>query len=161
MKPVIRLLVPMLLSGSAYPACKHEVIEATAPQNRFVIESLLALNVVLDTRTGLRWRRCPILDDNSNAINPENVATLFDETCPSSVKTVTWKAALEIAGQVVSATRQAWRLPNVKELASLIGDECSTPAVQSAAFPSVMDFPDTAAGIFELDTHFSLSLVQS
>lgn len=77
---------------------------------------------VADKLTGLTWRRC--LEGKA-----------FDGTqCTGSALTATWPDALANAQQQAHDTGVAWRLPNVKELASLL-DHAQLPHIDTRAFP--------------------------
>lgn len=74
---------------------------------------------VTDQRTGLVWARC-------------SVGQSWDgSTCNGSASTFIQEGALAHA-----QAQSGWRLPNVKELASLADKGCANPAIDSTAFPS-------------------------
>ncbi|RRD38924.1 DUF1566 domain-containing protein [Comamonadaceae bacterium OH3737_COT-264] len=74
---------------------------------------------VQDTETGLIWARC-------------SVGQSWDgSACTGTVSEMTHEAALAHAkGQA------GWRLPNVKELSSLLDRGCSAPAIDATVFPN-------------------------
>jgi hypothetical protein len=73
---------------------------------------------VTDRRTGLVWARCSVGQSwNGN-------------TCMGSAISLTHEAALQHA-----ASQSGWRLPSVKELATLADKGCLNPAIDVAAFP--------------------------
>jgi hypothetical protein len=74
---------------------------------------------VTDNRTGLVWARCSVGQSWSGS------------TCTGSATTHTHEAALALAQAATG-----WRLPNVKELASLADKGCQSPAIDSTAFPN-------------------------
>ena len=74
---------------------------------------------VTDKRTGLVWARCSVGQSWSGS------------TCTGSATALTHEAALQHA-----ATQSGWRLPNVKELASLADKGCINPAIDAGAFPA-------------------------
>lgn len=78
---------------------------------------------VLDTATGLVWRRCA-----------EGQAWT-GSTCGGTPMTFTWQAALDHAKQQASAAHAAWRLPNIKELSSLVDRQHTWPAMDPVVFP--------------------------
>jgi hypothetical protein len=77
---------------------------------------------VLDTATGLVWRRCA-----------EGQAWT-GSTCGGTPVTLTWQAALDHAKQQ-ARPRMAWRLPNIKELSSLVDRQHTWPALDPVVFP--------------------------
>ncbi len=84
-----------------------------------------------DPRTGLMWDRCAL---GQNSV----------DGCAGDADFHTWQGALQAAR---SKNAQAWRgfsdwrVPNVKELATLLALERQWPAIDTAAFP---DAPATA-----------------
>jgi hypothetical protein len=78
---------------------------------------------VRDTLTGLAWRRCAAgMVWNNNAQSCDGEATRF-----------TWNLALDYA----KANREGgWRLPNAKELFSLVDPDTESPAIDHLAFPN-------------------------
>ena len=74
---------------------------------------------VTDKRSGLVWARCSV-GQTWNGL-----------TCTGSPRNLTHEAALQHA-----ASQTGWRLPNVKELASLTDKGCTSPALDSKAFPA-------------------------
>eukprot|EP01036_Dinobryon_divergens_P052014 gene52014-69594_t len=79
---------------------------------------------VLDRSTGLQWRRC--VEGQS-----------FDGSrCSGTVLHAGWLDALDHARAQAAATGQGWRLPNAKELASLMDHE-QARHIDTRAFPAV------------------------
>ncbi|MGI9213861.1 MAG: DUF1566 domain-containing protein [Methylococcaceae bacterium] len=78
---------------------------------------------VTDTKTGLIWRRCA------------EGMRFNGSTCTGSVKTYTHENALRRATAEGARTGVAWRLPNVKELASIVDRSRVSPAIDPKAFP--------------------------
>jgi Protein of unknown function (DUF1566) len=79
---------------------------------------------VTDTSTGLIWARC-------------SAGQVWGSgTCIGSVNTYTHEGALTYAKTQVATTGVAWRLPSVKELASIADRGCQNPAIDSIAFPT-------------------------
>jgi len=73
---------------------------------------------VTDARTGLVWRRC-------------SAGRVFDgSTCTGSIATYTHEQALAYA-----KAQTGWRLPNVKELSSIV----DRPSIDPVAFPEILD----------------------
>ncbi len=81
-------------------------------------------NTVTDMLTGLIWRRCSEGYAWSQNLNRCDLD-------PSTVQEFTWQQALLRADQ-----QGDWRLPNSKELVSLIKRSCIDPAVDTRVFSS-------------------------
>jgi len=81
--------------------------------------------VVTDNVTGLMWARC--------------TQGLTAPACaPGSVTTADWLGAfnaVKAANIAVLHGHSDWRLPNVKELASIVDKECS-PTINATVFPA-------------------------
>jgi len=80
---------------------------------------------VSDAKTGLIWRRCA----------QGMTAGLL--TCTGTASTFNHEAALAHARDQAASTGVAWRLPNVRELASLMDRSKIGPAIDSEAFPGL------------------------
>lgn len=78
---------------------------------------------VLDRATGLVWQRCVVGQ------------TLVGGSCSGTASTLDWSAGLEAARAKAAATGLAWRLPNIKELGSLMDLRVHGPALDREAFP--------------------------
>lgn len=81
-------------------------------------------NTVTDTRTGLEWKRC----SESQSWN--------GSTCTGTATTHTWAQALTLASTSSSANHSDWRLPNLKELRSLVEECRSSSAINDTIFPA-------------------------
>lgn len=79
-------------------------------------------NLVFDRKTGLTWRRCLL------GMQWDGVA------CAGPLKTYTWQQALAASQASTEHGFQDWRLPNVKELKSLVERACSSPAINTRLF---------------------------
>ena len=73
---------------------------------------------VTDAQTGLIWRRCTVGQTWANA------------TCTGGLTVFRHEEALTHA-----MTQTGWRLPNIKELASLVDTTTVRPAIHTLAFP--------------------------
>ena len=108
---VLFLVMPLLLAALA------AVAPASAQaQSRYAYSS--DGTEVTDAQTGLIWRRCTVGQTWANS------------TCTGGLTVFRHEEALAHA-----MTQTGWRLPNVKELASLVDTTSVRPAVNAAAFP--------------------------
>ena len=78
---------------------------------------------VKDSRSGLVWRRCA------------EGMVWNGSTCGGTPGTFTWAEAL-LQAKAASAKGVGWRLPNIKELSSLVDDGRINPAIDPAGFPA-------------------------
>lgn len=99
------------------------VTSALAADPRFVPSA--TGEEVTDTQTGLIWRRCP------------EGQVWISSTCSGSSVYYTWDDALAHAKNTATSTGVAWRLPNVKELQTLVDRKLANPAIDSSVFPNV------------------------
>lgn len=102
-----------LNTGYAQQICNSNV-EETTPNSRFVITE----GEALDTKTGLIWRRCL----HGKSWNEET------KRCDGYYILTNWKAALEGAND-------GWRVPNIKELGSIVEHSCANPSLNLSVFP--------------------------
>jgi hypothetical protein len=79
---------------------------------------------VADKQTNLTWRRCA-------------EGMFWDgTTCTGTALQLTYDAALQRAKDVTSLTATAWRLPNIKELASIADKSLLHYPMDATAFPA-------------------------
>ena len=78
---------------------------------------------VTDSKTGLIWRRCA------------EGKSWTGSTCAGTNDVYGHESALARATSQTLATNVTWRLPNVKELASIADKTLQAPAIDSAIFP--------------------------
>lgn len=83
---------------------------------------------VTDSKTGLIWRRCA---------QGMTVATAGGaQICTGTASIFTHEGALAHARDQAASTGVAWRLPNVKELSSIVDRSKASPSIDPAAFPA-------------------------
>jgi hypothetical protein len=78
---------------------------------------------ITDGQTGLVWRRCAEGQDWHGG------------TCTGSSLNFTWDEALARAQIQAGSSGQAWRLPNAKELTSLVDYRLADLVIDTQAFP--------------------------
>lgn len=96
---------------SSFANCNDRMIEST-PASRFELFG----DEAKDLKTGLIWQRCPIGSSWDGAYCRDTEVRDY----------YTWAEALAF-------TNGAWRLPNIKELASIIETSCK-PAINGTIF---------------------------
>ena len=114
------LLTLLLWAGNAHAAPCQNNIPASNPDSVYVDHGN---GTVTDRRTGLMWKQC--------------AEGLSGATCQTgSAQSFTWANALAHAEASTFANYTDWRLPNVKELSSLVEDCRAGPAINTNRFPN-------------------------
>jgi hypothetical protein len=115
----------LLISGNSlsqeFPQVCDENIQASTPLENFTIH---ADGTVTDNTTELMWMRCTFGQGYKDGECIGNPAYFF------------WNEALNTAEQLEYATYSDWRLPNIKELLSIVEDRCSSPILNLDVFPN-------------------------
>jgi hypothetical protein len=132
------LAVSLTFVISAHAVCRTDIKPDTS-DSRFVVN---ANGTVTDNKTQLMWKHCP--------------EGLSGAACAvGTAQTLTWKVALDNSAATSFAGFSDWRLPNIKELTSIVERRCYNPSINETVFPnssssvfwssSVVAFnPDTA-----------------
>lgn len=141
------LALSLLPAGAAAEIC-NAAINSVTPMSRFTFHGD---GTVTDSRTDLRWQRCSVgyaLDDNGTAADPAD-----DRCVEAATTTFDWQGALQAAADLNGAGGFAgftdWRVPSVKELASIVEYKCADPAVNTVVFP------DTPPAVFWSSTVYN------
>jgi hypothetical protein len=112
------LLFPSILISLGIISSANAQCREGAPGLKLEVEG----DLVTDTKTGLVWKRCA-----------EGMA---GKLCrEGNLKKLSWKGALKYAEKHSFAGHDDWRLPNVKELSSIVEWKCFEPAADPALFP--------------------------
>jgi hypothetical protein len=82
---------------------------------------------ILHIPTGLVFMRCAIGQ------------TWQDGDCIGQATAHTWQEALELSVGYDLNDSKNWRLPNIKELSVIIERSCTSPSINTAAFPQTPD----------------------
>lgn len=112
-------LIALLLTISthSYAACNNSIIR-TATDSRYQL--LNNGTEIKDSQTGLIWQRCSLGQ------------TWSGTNCSGTASTYNWTNALQTAKNMGSG----WRLPNIKELGSLVEQACYSPSINEIYFPN-------------------------
>ncbi len=118
-----KITVAWLLSSMVTAQTCDISITSTTPSLNFQI---INDGTVIDTKTGLMWKRCP--EGQSGSDCAEGNASLYN-----------WQEALQ-QSEIINTTGgfsgyMDWRLPNIKELQSIVEEQCIGPAINLAVFP--------------------------
>lgn len=123
--PAIALSLSLLIGGGvAHAACSPNTIAPNTPDIRYTDNGD---GTVTDKLTKLVWMQCVIGKSG-------------EDCTTGSEQRLNWKQALQ--NQVLLnadggfANHTDWRLPNRKELTSIINNQCTSPAINSTLFPN-------------------------
>jgi len=88
---------------------------------------------ISDPESGLIWKKCSEGQSWSSAGN----------NCTGIADDYNWQAALQRAQAVNTGTgenfsQSDWRVPNIKELASIVELRCNNPAINNTVFPATL-----------------------
>ncbi len=125
---ICRFLIFFLLLFVLFRSAQAQTCNANMPAS--TPDSQLMDNgdgTITDTATGLMWKKC--LEGVSGSNCDSGFAGSF-----------TWQTALQQPGVInVSgfATHHDWRLPNIKELTSIVEEQCFIPAINLTRFPNM------------------------
>ena len=111
------------MNTSSAQVCEYETILESTPTSRFALEGATAI----DSKTNLEWQRCHL----GTTWNHDN------SSCESNgdSETYDWESALQVATANSLGDNTDWRIPNIKELASIIEGACYDPAINTEVFP--------------------------
>ena len=105
--------------GHAAATCPGNLGVSTQPNSDYVVSNV---GTVKHLRTGLMWKQC--------------VEGLSGSDCATGTPIVgTWISALTSARFSTFAGFSDWRIPNKRELESLVDNTCHTPALNTTVFP--------------------------
>lgn len=118
------LLALSPLVGDSAQICQTGTIPATTPDANFTDNTD---GTVTDSKTSLMWKRC----SEGQVWN--------GVTCNGNATRYSWQAALQQA-QTLNAGGFSgyndWRVPNLKELLSIVEGQCFDPAINLHIFPN-------------------------
>ncbi|MGQ5524295.1 Lcl C-terminal domain-containing protein [Chitinimonas sp. PSY-7] len=113
-----------IIAACSYPAVIYASCDkssvASTPTSRFVLKD----GEAYDTKTSLTWSRC-------------SAGTTWQKEgrCTGEIKLMQWGEAKKYAKKMGNA----WRLPTIEELYSIVESKCSNPAVNATVFPNIRD----------------------
>jgi len=124
----ITLIVLSSPVSSIAQTCQTTSIQATTPSNQFKDNGN---GTITDTKTGLMWKKCSEGQTGNN--------------CKGVAQSYSWQNALtqaQTVNQTVFASYKDWRVPNIKELTSIVEEQCIDPAINMAIFPNTPNNTD-------------------
>ncbi len=146
------LVAALVFAANSFAMCSNDIV-SNSPQLRFIFNND---STVTDTRTNLRWQRCPTGFD----LDINGTDTIFtDDTCSviDAGDYVVWRGAFQAATDFNSGGGFGdWRVPNVKELLSIVEYKCAFPAVNTVVFPNTPDSRFWSATPYDLQSAVSV-----
>lgn len=121
----------------------NENIAPTTPDERFVDRGD---GTVQDKHTGLIWMRCSLGQTWDGA------------ACTADASVYKWQQALQAANGFTFAGSDAWRMPNVNELKSIVEGACYDPAINLKVFPVTPSSDFWTASSDAHPNHYGFSL---
>ena len=129
-KKLLTITLLLTYSSLLFAQTCNPNIRETTPTSRFTPNND---GTVLDTKTSLVWKVC----SEGQIWAGEGEVTV---SCTGTATRYTWKVALESVQTLNTnggfAGQTDWRLPNIKELASIAELKCYNPAINEAVFPN-------------------------
>lgn len=135
MRNVLLAILLASVSGISYAVC-NTTITPTAPNSRYQL--LNNATEVKDLKTNLIWQRCSLGQ------------TWSGTSCTGTATQYTWADALKTAQSIGGS----WRLPNIKELQSLVERACSAPAINEAIFSNTSSDAYWSSSMYPHDSDF-------
>ncbi|MCI5194521.1 MAG: DUF1566 domain-containing protein [Candidatus Electrothrix sp. AU1_5] len=126
MRTFFLLICCLFSAATVYAAqtCKPNSIPASTPDSQLIDNGN---GTITDLKTGLMWKQC--------------LEGVSGSSCEiGSPDTFTWQQALQQPGVVNNAGGFAghtdWRLPNIRELISIVEEQCEAPVINLDRFPN-------------------------
>jgi Protein of unknown function (DUF1566) len=122
----------LLLTVNAHADCDDN-IKRTTPTTDF--EFLSGGAVVRSKVTGLEWKRCP----EGMTFNAGSSVDHSMDRCNGTASTFNLESSKQFLAKATAEARRSdatdWRLPTMDELASIVEEACTIPAINTVVFP--------------------------
>ena len=120
----------LLSSFSLAQTCNSQIAETT-PAYRFEIHGN---GTVTDKQTGLMWKQCHEGQSGNDCATGDAISFPWDEALQTP-------ETLNASGGYAGHTD--WRLPNIKELLSIVEEACYGPAINLSVFPGLSGWKES------------------
>lgn len=124
MRYIYKITAGLLLAAGSLAQAECATFQSSTPSHHLIDNGDAT---VTDLSTGLMWQQCSLGQNSETA-------------CDGEAINLNWQQALHAAAdlnvQGGLAGHSDWRLPNVKELRSLVEEACYEPAINSERFPN-------------------------
>lgn len=143
---LIFILVTLFISATASAlqtqTCHSYWPKKSTPVNRFSNNND---GTITDEATGLIWKRCS--------------EGLSGELCESGTPSIfSWTDALKAGENSHFAGKNDWRLPNIKELASIVERQCTMPAINEIVFPATPTMSFWTSSQYDANSAFAWNI---
>lgn len=123
----------LLITEQALAECDTQ-IHIPAQEDRFKSDGA----IVRDTHTGITWQRCihgmQWNSEQQSCVEDDNVNET--EGANNLARKYSWFDAQTLAASINQTGIRSVRLPNKKELASIVNFSCTRPAIDNHVFPN-------------------------
>ena len=116
------IILPAVVTAEVMCENRNPAVPITTPTSDFVLHND---GTVTHTPTGLMWMRCSLGQTWDGA------------NCTGVVSSYRWADALQAAQNTQFAGYADWRLPNRRELQSIVEQSCWQPSINAAVFPNL------------------------
>ena len=126
MKTSTKLFYCLFLGLLTYFNANAECIDSvpiTSQESTFIV---FDNGTIIDQQTNLMWKQC---GQGLTGSNCDGVSAQF-----------TWSEALEEAELSQFAGYDNWRVPNIKELRSIVDYSCNDPSINESIFPNTKNW---------------------
>ncbi|MFV2060721.1 MAG: DUF1566 domain-containing protein [Gammaproteobacteria bacterium] len=117
----------LFLSNFTFAVCNTSTLKESTPNTEFIVDNVS--HTVTHLKTGLMWKQCS-----------EGLSTTTIACDTGAATTGTWAQSLKLANSSAFATFTDWRLPNIKELGSILELSC-IPSINSSIFINTVSKP--------------------
>lgn len=119
---IVFLLTGILAATFSWSQTCSEASGASTPNSAFTTSNA---GLVTHANTGLIWMRCSL----GQSWNEKS------KSCTGNPAMLDWTGAKEQADDFVYEGLSDWRLPSIKELATIVEKQCDQPSINLVSFP--------------------------